>query len=215
VPVGAPDYMTNVRLVEQPKALLTMPHWFTQLAMDKEWFVGLWVPAGAAETEWVYIVPEGRRLYISDVTFTSEVKGAFYLRRSGVNIHNAMLGPYSACPMSFHKPKRYEEGDGVVCIVYNKDTVGGYMWQILGGWETPASPKPPTPRAKTASEAFKAGLFNHAALNLRPDGVLEVEVSGVELARTYMFKVRNLYRRNEEILEDEPVEIVKFPRRLV
>jgi len=204
-----------VRLVEQLKALLNMPHWFTQLAMDKNFYGRELTEPGLGYILFEYAVPEGRRLYVSDYGWGTEVKARLPLHTHEGVVAVFTSPAYGSVVSNMHKPVRVEAGGYFQLRGGNVDTVSGYIYGSAWAWETPASPEVEAPRVETASEAFKRGVFNTAVFKPAVNGVREVRVSGVDLRRTYSFRVRNLYRDDEEILEDEPVEMVKFPRRLV
>ena len=56
-----------------------------------------------------------------------------------------------------------------------------------------------------ASEYFKKGIVNTVNYNWNPDGSVVVTIYKDGWKRSYTFKARNLFRENEEILEDEEV----------
>jgi len=214
MPVGAPDYQVNVRLVEQLKALLNMPHWYTVLVLDKDWVVGLEVPPGEIRSWDVYEFPPDWRFMLSDVAMSSQVLGLTTVFLDFNDVISSFIGSYGSTSINLHRPARYEAGDKLRVTARNYDATTGYLLFSLLGWMFPAS----TPRGRssvnTASEAYKSGLWNYCSMRIPEDGVCEARISGVQLKETYTFKVRSLYRSDEEIVEDEEVEIVKFPRRL-
>jgi len=213
--VGAPDYQTNVRLVEQLKAILNLPHWYCELALDKT-FYGSWLtPPGEFATLIEYEVPIGRRLYVSDATLGSAGRARWWIRKDAVSVGDIHTQAYGGLGMHLHRPLRFEGGDALTLEVYNPETFSVDESATLWGWEFPVGGGGKSSSIKTASQAFKTGLFNEVCFKGPSNGWREVEISGVDLKETYSFKVKNLYRPDEEVVDDVEVEIVKFPRRLV
>jgi hypothetical protein len=57
-----------------------------------------------------------------------------------------------------------------------------------------------------ASEYFKKHVVNSIEYNWNPDGSVTISIYKQGWRRSYKFTVRNLYKPNEQVLEDEDVE---------
>jgi len=213
--VGAPDYQTNVRMVEQLRALFDMLQWYTDVGLDKTFTFEMTLTPGTGDTEWLYRVPDGRRLMLTELGFSRTARGLCSLLKDLNAVFFSRQAAWSPFVTSFSRPARYEAGEDVFFYAYNDDTVAGDFSICVAGCEYEVSSSFHTSKPSTASEAYKEGLFNIANLRRLDGGVCEYRISGVMLRETYTFKARNLYRDDEEVVEDERVETVKFPRRLV
>jgi len=138
MPIGAPDYQVNVRLVEQLKALLDWLQWAVLREFDKEFYVTMYVAAGAVESVTVYTVPAGKKLYISDVLVSSNVKGYARVQLAGDYYFRGYISPFTAVPSMYHKVKRLVEGEAVRFTSENMDAVDGYFVYTVLGWEEEA-----------------------------------------------------------------------------
>jgi len=82
----------------------TSSNWAARVGATKCWYSAGAIPAGGEQTWTLYTVPDGRLIFISDIFFSGEAEGGYFIDISGEVISQVLLGANQAFSHPFITP---------------------------------------------------------------------------------------------------------------
>lgn len=161
---------------------------------------------GASGYADVYVVPAGKRYFVSDCYGSSNFRGALYgYVPTSHDIYAAYFEPWDTHFASLALPIPVEAGQRVRIAWENNDFFGGFFRFLVGLWWEPES-KWKEPKSDDPLEKFKLGDWNFARYFLEPDGSYSVIFRKAGEKKSNYLKLQNPYQPKEKKLASGKLE---------
>jgi len=155
---------------------------------------------GSVRSGIIYTIPDGKRLYLGDIQYTTEVKGKMFASVPyKYYLFEHWMEPYSGYQMSYSFPFRLDSGDELYYHWVNKDIVSGGFLFYFFGWETSAS-EPEKPKNDDPEELYRTGEFNYCNVICLPNDEQIFLFSKIGENIRHFLKVKNYGLKSQKKL---------------